>query len=84
MKSSRIPKPSVDPFKNAYLLGIAALLRVEPHRVRCDVTIGKGGGLVLNVTVDDRDLTGGEERLVLEFLHEQFHGVLPRVEGGDG
>ena len=74
-------KPSVDPMKNAYLLGIAARLKVSPDRVECNVRVGPGGGLLLDVRLDGRDLRGDEERLVTEYLQEAFHGIMPRVEG---
>lgn len=73
-------KPSVDPFKNAYLLGIAERLKVDPHRVDCQVRIGPGGGLLVDVAVDGRDPTGPEEKVIAEFLEEAFHGLKPRVQ----
>lgn len=77
----RVPKPTQDPNKNAYLLGIAQRLKVDPHRVECNVRMGPGGGILLDVRLDGRDLTGEEERLAMEYLHEAFHGIQPRIEG---
>jgi len=77
----RPPKPASDPNKNAYLLGIAQRLHVDPHRVECNVRIGHSGGLLIDVRLDGRDLTGPEQTLVTEYLHEAFHGIAPRVEG---
>ena len=76
----RLPKPSVDPNKNAYLLGIAQRLRVDPHRVECNVRIGPSGGLLVDVRLDGKDLIPSEQRLVAEYLHEAFHGIAPRIE----
>lgn len=77
----RAPKPSVDPNKNSYLIAIAARLKVDPHRVDCDVRIAPTGGLLIDVKVDGRDLRSDEEKLVVEYLQEAFHGILPRLEG---
>ena len=74
-------KPTVDPNKNAYLLGIAHRLGLDPHRVECDVRISPTGGLLLDVRVDGRGLDGLQERIVAEYLEEAFHGMKPRVEG---
>jgi len=74
-------KQPSDPNKNAYLLGIAQRLNVDPHRVVCDVRIGPSGGLLIDVNLDGRDLTGPQMKLVTEYLQEAFHGILPRVEG---
>ena len=76
----RTPKPTVDPNKNAYLLGIAARLHIDPHRVECNVRMGPGGGLLLDVRIDGRDPNGSEMRLISEYLEEAFHGIKPRVE----
>jgi hypothetical protein len=76
-----LPKITNDPSKNAYVLGIAHRLKVDPHRVVCRVRIGDTGGFLLDVMVDGRDLTPIEERLVVEYLQEEFHGILPNVVG---
>jgi hypothetical protein len=78
----RIPKASVDPNNNAYLLGIAQRLKVDPHRVACNVRIGPGGGLLVDVAVDGRNPTGPEEKIIAEYLEEAFHGIKPRVVEG--
>ena len=62
-------------------LGIAQRLNVDPHRVVCDVRIGPSGGLLIDVNLDGRDLTGPQMKLVTEYLQEAFHGILPRIEG---
>lgn len=80
--TTRIPKPHVDPNKNAYLLGIAARLSLDPHRVECNVRMGPGGGLLLDVRIDGRDPTGPEMMLIAEYLEEAFHGIKPRVVDG--
>lgn len=65
---------------DAYLRGIAEQLKVEPHRVECDVRVGNGGALLLDVLVDGQDLTGPEERIVAAYLSEAFPGVKTRAE----
>jgi hypothetical protein len=75
----RTPRPSVDPYKNAYLLGIAARLHLEPQRVECNVRVGPTGGILLDIRIDGRDPTGAEETLIAEYLEEAFHGTKPRV-----
>lgn len=75
----RTPRPSVDPFKNAYLLGIAARLHLDPHQVECNVRVSPSGGLLIDVRVNGRDPSGPEMTLISEYLEEAFHGVKPRV-----
>ncbi len=75
-------KPTVDPFKNTYTMGIAARLHLDPHRVQCNVRVGQGGGLLLDVLIDGRDPSGPEMRLIEEYLEEAFHGIKPRVVDG--
>ena len=70
-----------NPFSSAYLLGIAERLKVDPHRVQCLLSPRKGGGFLMEVAVDGRDLTGQEERIVMEYLEEAFHGTPPRTTG---
>ena len=74
-------KPNVNWDKNAYLIGIAHRLKVAPTRIDCNVKPSKTGGLLLEVLLDGRDLTGEQERLAMEYLEEAFHGIKPRVEG---
>lgn len=73
--------PTSDPFKNAYLLGIAERLKVDPHRVECNFRINPKGGFLLDIRLDGRELSGPDERIVFEYLHEAFHDVRPVVVG---
>jgi hypothetical protein len=81
MRGHRNYKGNANPYSNEYLIGISQRLSVDPHRVECQVRIGPGGGFLLDVRVDGRDLNSHEERLVKEYLEEAFHGLSPRVEG---
>jgi hypothetical protein len=71
-----------DPSKNAYQVGIAARLGVDPRRVGCQVRGGPTGGFHLDVSLDGKDLTGPQQRLVMEYLEEAFHGTKPTVIDG--
>ena len=75
-------KVTKNPFHSAYLLEIAARLKVDPHRVQCELAPRQGGGFLIDVAVDGRDLTGPEIRIVMEYLEEAFHGTPPRAIGG--
>jgi hypothetical protein len=74
-------KPNVSWDRNAYTMGIAQRLKVDPWRVDCDFKVRPGGGFLFEIRVDGRDLTGAEESLVKEYLEEAFHGIKPRIEG---
>lgn len=71
-----------DPSKNAYQVGIAFRLRVDPRRVECRVSAAPGGGFLLDVRVDGRDLNAIERQLVDEYLHEEFHDIRPVIVDG--
>lgn len=61
-----------DPTKNAYQVGIAHRLRVDPRRVNCNVRAGQRGGFEIDVMVDGRDLNAVERRIVQEYLEEEL------------
>ena len=71
-----------DPNKNAYQVGIAHRLRVEPKRVNCFLRINPQGGFLIDVQVDGRDLNGVEQKLVAEYLEEALHGFKPTLVDG--
>jgi hypothetical protein len=71
-----------DPAKNAYQVGIAHRLRVDPKRVNCIVSLNPKGGFLIDVAVDGRDLTGPEQKLVGEYLEEALHGLKPSIVNG--
>ena len=68
-----------DPRKNAYQVGIAYRLKVEPQRVNCIVRANPKGGILIDVAVDGRDLNAEEQRVVAEFFEEEMHGIKPRI-----
>jgi hypothetical protein len=72
-------KPIDDPNTNAYRLGIAARLHIDPHRVQCVPSIGPDHSIHLGIRIDGRDPTGQENRLILEYLEEEFFGAKPRI-----
>ena len=70
-----------DPSKNAYQVGIAHRLKVEPHRVNCILQVGPGGCFLIDVRMDGRDLNATERSLVDEYFEEAF-GPRPRIVDG--
>jgi hypothetical protein len=75
-------KVTKNPFSSTYLLDIAQRLRVDPHRVQCVLSIKAGGGFLIDVAIDGRDLTGPETRTVLDYFEEAFNGTpLKAVDG---
>ena len=65
-------KVTANPFKSQYNIDIAKRLGVDPHRVQCELTVRPGGGFLITVGVDGKDLTGPQERIVMEYLEEAF------------
>ena len=70
-----------DPTKNAYQVGIAFRLKVDPKRVNCIVRAASNGGFLIDVQVDGRDLNSSERRIVSEYFEEELHGLKPTVVG---
>ena len=70
-----------DPSKNAYQVGIAHRLKVEPYRINCILRAGFGGGFLIDVRVDGRDLNATERALVDEYFEEAF-GIRPKIVDG--
>jgi hypothetical protein len=71
-----------DPQKNAFQVGIAFRLKVDPRRVNCFVNPGEGGAFNIKVQVDGRDLNVIEQRIVDEYLQEQFPNISVRIIDG--
>ncbi len=69
-----------DPSKNAYQVGIAYRLKVDPKRVNVIVRAGPKGGFLIDVAVDGRDLNAAEQRLVSEYLEEEMR-LRPKIVG---
>ncbi len=70
-----------DPKKNAYQVGIAHRLKVDPKRVNVIVRAGPKGGILIDVAVDGRDLNQTEQKIVAEYFEEEMHGVPPLIVG---
>jgi hypothetical protein len=71
-----------DPQKNAYQVGIAYRLKVDPKRVNVIVRVNpNGGGMLIDVAVDGRDLNAQEAEMVRQYFEEEMHGVQPRIVG---
>lgn len=70
-----------DPTKNAYQVGIAHRLRVDPHRVNCHVRPGPMGRFLVDVLVDGRDLNAVERRIVQEYLEEEMRSLPIQTDG---
>ncbi len=70
-----------DPQKNAYQVGIAYRLKVDPKRVNVIVRANPKGGLLIDVSVDGRDLNAAEQRIVAEYFEEEMHGIKPKIVG---
>jgi hypothetical protein len=69
-----------DPSKNAYQVGIAHRLQVDPLRVNVIVRANpNGGGFLIDVAVDGRDLNAVEQRMVAEYFEEAMYGLKPRI-----
>ncbi len=66
-----------DPIKNAYQVGIAHRLNIDPRRVNVIVRTGPTGGILMHLAVDGRDLNAVEKRLVDEYFAEE--GLEARV-----
>ena len=72
-----------DPSKNAYQVGIAYRLKVDPTRVNCFVRMNpQGVGFLVDVQVDGRDLNAAEQRIVGEYLQEEMFGVPTTIVDG--
>ena len=70
-----------DPRKNAYQVGIAYRLKVEPQRVNVIVRVNPKGGVFIDVAVDGRDLNAEEQRIVSEYFEEEMRGIKPQIVG---
>jgi hypothetical protein len=75
-----VNKVTANPGKSQYLLDIAKRLGVDPHRVHCELGLREGGGFLIDVGVDGKDLTGPQIRIVMEYLEEAFR-TDPRAVG---
>ena len=71
-----------DPSKNAYQVGIAHRLKIDPKRVNCFLRVNPKGGFLIDVQVDGRDLNAAEQRIVAEFFEEEMHGLKPKIVDG--
>ena len=67
-----------DPKKNAYQVGIAFRLKVDPRRVNCIVRAGSNGGFLIDVAVDGRDLNPTEQKIVAEYFEEEMR-LMPKI-----
>jgi hypothetical protein len=67
-----VNKVTANPGHSQYLLDIAKRLGVDPHRVHCVLKLREGGGFLIDVGVDGKDLTGPQIRIVMEYLEEAF------------
>jgi hypothetical protein len=63
-----------DPHKNAYQVGIAYRLKIDPKRVNVIIRPNPNGGIFADVAVDGRDLNAVEQRIVLEYFEEEMRG----------
>ena len=70
-----------DPTKNAYQVGIAYRLKVDPKRVNVIIRNNPKGGILIDVAVDGRDLNAVEQRIVAEFFEQEMHGTVPQIVG---
>jgi hypothetical protein len=70
-----------DPSKNAYQVGIAFRLKVDPRRVNCIVRVNPKGGFLIDVQVDGRDLNATERRIVDEYFEEELRMKPVIVDG---
>ena len=70
-----------DPHKNAYQVGIAYRLKIDPKRVNVIVRVNPKGGVFIDVAVDGRDLNATEQRIVSEYFEEEMGGTPPRLVG---
>jgi len=61
-----------DPSKNAYQVGIAFRLRVDPRRVNCIVRANPKGGFLIDVMVNGRDLNAVEQKIVQDYFEEEM------------
>lgn len=68
-----------DPNKNAYQVGIAFRLKIDPKRVNVIVRSGPKGAVLIDVAVDGRDLNTQEQRIVAEYFEQEMHGVPARI-----
>ena len=72
-----------DPSKNAYQVGIAFRLRVDPRRVNCIVRANPKGGFLIDVAVNGRDLNAVEQRIVQDYFEEEMK-LRPLIVDGWG
>lgn len=71
-----------DPKKNAYQVGIAYRLKVDPRRVNCIFRMNpEGGGFLIDVAVDGRDLNPTEAEIVRQYFEEEMYGAPSKVVG---
>ena len=70
-----------DPHKNAYQVGIAYRLKVDPKRVNVIVRVNPKGGILIDVAVDGRDLTANEAEIVRQYFEEEIHGSPSQIVG---
>jgi hypothetical protein len=70
-----------DPIRNAYQVGIAHRLKVDPRRVNVIIRTNPQGGVFVDVAVDGRDLNATEQRIVEEYFTEELGGARPRIVG---
>lgn len=68
-----------DPIKNAYQVGIAHRLKIDPKRVNVIVRTNPKGGMLVHVAVDGRDLNASERRLVDEYWRQEIPGSEPVI-----
>ncbi len=69
-----------DPRKNAYQVGIAFRLKVDPRRINCIVRANPKGGFLIDVAVDGRDLNATEAEIVKQYFEEEMR-LTPQVVG---
>lgn len=70
-----------DPHKNAYQVGIAHRLNVDPKRVNVIIRVNPKGGVLIDVALDGRDLTAQQAELVRQYFEEDMNGAQPLIVG---
>lgn len=68
-----------DPSKNAYQVGIAYRLKVDPRRVNVIIRTNPKGGVFIDVAVDGNDLNSTEAEIVRQYFEEEMSA--PQIVG---